>query len=105
MRSSPVVAAAVLAACAPAAAQQAPPPDPKQFVAKVNEDLKRLFVESSTADWIKSAYSTDDTERSADWKPIPAHLLGNMWAQELLEYFRPLQGWLRRQNQGKQCGW
>ena len=23
----------------------------------------------------------------------------------LLEYFQPLQGWLKRQNQGKQCGW
>src|SRR5438270_2677904 len=39
--------------------------DAKQFVAKVNEDLKRLFVESSTADWIKNTYITDDTERNA----------------------------------------
>jgi peptidyl-dipeptidase A len=23
----------------------------------------------------------------------------------LLEYFKPLQGWLKQQNQGKQCGW
>ena len=23
----------------------------------------------------------------------------------LLEYFQPLQGWLKQQNQGKQCGW
>jgi peptidyl-dipeptidase A len=23
----------------------------------------------------------------------------------LLEYFQPLQAWLRQQNQGKQCGW
>jgi len=22
----------------------------------------------------------------------------------LLEYFQPLQGWLKQQNQGKQCG-
>src|SRR3989440_945975 len=77
MKDSLVVAAAALAACASAAAQQtspgsssaqvqqASPSDPRQFVAKVNEDLKRLMVESSTADWIKNTYITDDTERNA----------------------------------------
>jgi len=39
--------------------------DAKAFVARVNEDLKRLFVKSSTADWIKNTYITDDTERNA----------------------------------------
>src|SRR5256885_231729 len=39
--------------------------DPKQFVGKVNEDLRRLYVDSSTADWIKSTYITDDSERNA----------------------------------------
>jgi len=76
MKDSLVVAAAALAACASAAAQQtspgssaqvqqASPSDPRQFVAKVKEDLKRLMVESSTADWIKNTYITDDTERNA----------------------------------------
>src|SRR5207253_9578833 len=65
MKGPLLLVAAALGTCAPAAAQQAPAPDPKQFVSKVNEDLKRLLVESSTADWIKSTYITDDTERNA----------------------------------------
>jgi peptidyl-dipeptidase A len=67
---------AALAGCASTSARQQPPAtaaqtqqpsadDPKQFVARVNEDLKRLFVESSTADWIKNTYITSDTERNA----------------------------------------
>lgn len=39
----------------------------KAFVTKINEDLKRLWARSSTADWIKSTYITDDTERNAAW--------------------------------------
>jgi peptidyl-dipeptidase A len=76
MKSPLVLAALALVACAPAATQtppqtssaqvqQASAPDAKQFVSKVNEDLKRLYVESSTADWIKNTYITDDTERNA----------------------------------------
>src|SRR5256886_11691544 len=77
MKDSLVVAAGALVACAPAATRQAPPAtssaqvqqaspaDAKQFVAKVNEDLKHLSVESATAEWIKSTYITDDTERNA----------------------------------------
>ncbi|HET9754033.1 MAG TPA: M2 family metallopeptidase [Myxococcales bacterium] len=69
--------AAALLSCAPAATRQRPAAttsaqvqqpssgDPKQFVARVNEDLKRLFAESSTADWIKNTYITGDTERNA----------------------------------------
>ena len=77
MKNALVFAAGALVACAPAATRQAPPAtssaqvqqaspgDAKQFVAKVNEDLKHLSVESSTAEWIKSTYITDDTERNA----------------------------------------
>jgi peptidyl-dipeptidase A len=77
MKNALVLAAAALVACAPAATRQAPaasgsaqlqqasPGDAKQFVAKVNDDLKRLSIESSTAEWIKSTYITDDTERNA----------------------------------------
>jgi peptidyl-dipeptidase A len=69
--------AASLLSCAPAATREKPAAttsaqvqqpsaaDPKQFVARVNEDLKRLFAESSTADWIKNTYITGDTERNA----------------------------------------
>ncbi|QPQ55790.1 M2 family metallopeptidase [Allosphingosinicella flava] len=28
-----------------------------------------------------------------------------MSGKAMLEYFRPLQGWLKQQNKGKQCGW
>jgi peptidyl-dipeptidase A len=75
MKNALVLATGALVACSPAASrqatpagttapvQQASPDDPRQFVAKVNVDLKRLTAESSTADWIKSTYITDDTER------------------------------------------
>src|SRR5438067_5220714 len=64
--------ALALCACA-AAPQTAPSPAPqnptsedaKAFVAKLNDELKRLSVESATADWIKNTYITDDTERNA----------------------------------------
>lgn len=79
MRSSLVVALLLLG---PAAARaQTPPPstptapgqpaakptaaEAKAFVARVNTDLKRLWIRSSTAEWIKSTYITDDTERNA----------------------------------------
>ena len=39
--------------------------DAKTFVARVNEELKRLLVRVSTADWIKATHITDDTERNA----------------------------------------
>jgi peptidyl-dipeptidase A len=28
-----------------------------------------------------------------------------MSAEPMVEYFRPLLGWLREQNQGRRCGW
>lgn len=37
----------------------------KTFLDQVNQDLKRLWVKSSTADWIKATYITDDTERNS----------------------------------------
>jgi peptidyl-dipeptidase A len=66
---------AVLAAARPAAGESAPPPavppapaapaDAKAFVAQVNAELKRLWSRSSTADWIRQTYITDDSERLA----------------------------------------
>src|SRR4051812_42182952 len=41
--------------------------DAKAFTNKVNGDLKKLWVRSSTADWIKNTYITDDTEQNAAW--------------------------------------
>jgi peptidyl-dipeptidase A len=54
------------AAAAPAAeAEKATPEEARAFVAKVNEDLKRLVPEASSAEWVKSTFITDDTERVA----------------------------------------
>ncbi|QRK06275.1 M2 family metallopeptidase [Archangium violaceum] len=39
--------------------------DARQFATRVNEELKRLWVRQSTAEWIKATYITDDTERNA----------------------------------------
>lgn len=39
--------------------------DAKAFGKKLNEDLKQLMVRQATAEWIKSTYITDDTERNA----------------------------------------
>src|SRR5512133_3708364 len=81
MRNRTLAPLLVLLAAAPAAAQtnpparapaqptpaQAPPTpaDAKAFVDGVSVDLKRLWVRSQTADWIKSTYITDDTERNS----------------------------------------
>jgi peptidyl-dipeptidase A len=75
MKNLLLAAATALCGCASASApnaapqtgsaQQASAADAPRFVAKVNDDLKRLFAESSTADWIKNTYITDDTERNA----------------------------------------
>ena len=38
-----------------------------------------------------------------------AHLAGSfsreISAEPMVEYFRPLLGWLREQNRGRRCGW
>lgn len=52
-------------------AQTQPPAKPatadeaKAFVKKLDADLRKLWVRQSTAEWIKSTYITDDTERNA----------------------------------------
>ncbi len=48
-----------------AAKKRGTPAEAKAFVQKVNEDLRRLWTKSATADWIKATYITDDTERNA----------------------------------------
>ena len=69
-----LVAVAVFAtATVPANAQQkkskpaakATPAEAKAWVESLNGDLKKLWVTSATAEWIKSTYITDDTERNA----------------------------------------
>ena len=44
---------------------------------------------------------------SQPWQKTMKELTGGekMDASAVLEYFAPLQGWLKRQNAGKQCGW
>jgi peptidyl-dipeptidase A len=56
--------AAAPAAPSPAELSRPTAEDARAFVAKVNQDLSRLLPESSTANWIKSTYITDDTERN-----------------------------------------
>src|SRR5260370_35053625 len=56
----------VLSICIPAVAQTKPPTDDaRAFVDKLNKDLKRLWVKSQTADWIRDNFITDDTEQTA----------------------------------------
>jgi peptidyl-dipeptidase A len=67
--------AALLAVAPLAAGSQTPPPaaapraptgaEAKAFAARVNGDLQRLTARQQTAEWIKSTYITDDTERNA----------------------------------------
>jgi peptidyl-dipeptidase A len=52
-------------AFAAAPAKKATPQEAKAFVDKLNTDLRRLWVKQGTAEWIKSTYITDDTERNA----------------------------------------
>ena len=66
--SSLVAAAPAPAATKPAkgsAAAKATPAEAKAFFDKTNAELKKLWVNSSTGDWIKNTYITDDTERNA----------------------------------------
>ncbi|NOK08420.1 M2 family metallopeptidase [Corallococcus exercitus] len=49
----------------PAPATKATPAEAKQFAEKLNADLKQLWTRQATAEWIKSTYITDDTERNA----------------------------------------
>ena len=66
--ASPTAASQAGAVGPSAAAAPAPAADdPKVFVKRVNEELKDLIVRASTAEWIKSTYITDDSERNAAW--------------------------------------
>ncbi len=40
-------------------------PESKAFAKKLNDDLLKLYVRSSTAEWLKATYITDDSERNA----------------------------------------
>src|SRR4051794_4346390 len=66
-----------LAAKAPKPAK-ATPAEAKTFIAKVNEELLKLDVKSQTAEWIKSNFITDDTERNA--ASVNEELLGYLSA-------------------------
>ncbi len=59
-----VVVVALFTAQTPAA-KPATAEDAKTFVKKLDGDLRKLWVRQSTAEWIKSTYITDDTERNA----------------------------------------
>jgi len=61
------IATAVLLAAAAAAPASPTPEEARAFVSRVNEELKLLSVKSSTADWIRQTYITDDTDRDSAW--------------------------------------
>jgi peptidyl-dipeptidase A len=54
----------LVTAAAPARAQKKPA-TAKAFIEQVNREWKKLYAETSTAEWIRATYSTDDTERNA----------------------------------------
>jgi peptidyl-dipeptidase A len=45
--------------------------------------------------------------QSQPWQDTLYELTGTrqMDASAILEYFQPLQGWLKQQNKGQTCGW
>jgi len=66
LAASPALAlAAPRAADSPAPARSAAETEAATFVAAVNAELRRLWVRSSTGDWIRQTHITDDTERLA----------------------------------------
>ncbi|MFL5366721.1 MAG: M2 family metallopeptidase [Myxococcales bacterium] len=81
MRFFPLCSAALVLSCASSSSRAAPtssqgaapasadaasdPASAKEFASKTNEDLLRLTTRSNTAEWIKSTYITEDTERLA----------------------------------------
>jgi peptidyl-dipeptidase A len=64
-----IAAALVLSSPAPARAGAQPTEASagaaRAFLSRVNKELYRLAIKQGTADWIKSTYLTDDTERAA----------------------------------------
>jgi peptidyl-dipeptidase A len=67
MISACSVAALVVLAQVASVAPAKPPTaeEARAFALRTDAELKRLWVRSSTAEWIKSTYITDDTERNA----------------------------------------
>lgn len=60
-----ILAAAPSAAEAPAPSRPPTAEEARKFVEGTNDTLRRLTVKSTTADWVKNTYITDDTERLA----------------------------------------
>lgn len=68
-----VIAAGTLLSCAPP--KDAKASDPKVFIDTAEDELLRLTVDASRAEWVKSTYITDDTEiiaAQADERQIAA---------------------------------
>jgi peptidyl-dipeptidase A len=68
MWSTPLPLLTLLAAAPllpPPAAGPSTPDEARRFVTAVEEEVRKLTVASSTAEWIKSTYITDDSERMA----------------------------------------
>jgi peptidyl-dipeptidase A len=61
----PAVAMAGGFAPPPPASGPASAAEARRFIERVESDIKQLTIRSSTSDWIKNTYITDDTERAA----------------------------------------
>ena len=73
---------------APAKAKPATPAEAKAYVDKLNAELLQLNIRDSTAQWVKSTYITDDTERLA----ADADDAVLAYVAEALRYIQRFQG-------------
>jgi peptidyl-dipeptidase A len=62
-----IVLSALLLAAPPAGPAPATPEEARAFVARVNAELKRLWLKANTAEWVRMTHITDDTDRLAAW--------------------------------------
>ncbi len=67
--AAPPSAPAEAPAPKPAEAKASTPADAKAFVDKLDAELKDRMVRSSTADWIRQTYITDDTAAAPRGRP------------------------------------
>lgn len=111
-----------LGACKQRAGAEKPAESADEFVARINKEMAELQKEKTAAEWVQANYINDDTEmlnagrrfaemlalgQSQPWQDTLEKLTGTreMDASAIIDYFAPLMGWLKEQNQGQQCGW
>lgn len=61
------------------------------------------FNRKDVGDFLRSILEAGQTE---DWRELLRRTTGeDLSTRAMLEYFRPLEDWLKKQNEGRQCGW